>query len=134
MQLVVFRRLALALLLLAGGAEGGVLKNLFQGIYDRFAGPECNKQCMAATYAKAEVFMAKCDENSDGHISKTEWNTLMDMLFRMKEEDKAAEEYEKIGKMLEANQMGIPTHKLKFIFQHKSWRDMLNKRVADGSL
>eukprot|EP00413_Alexandrium_margalefii_P040346 CAMPEP_0204585064 /NCGR_PEP_ID=MMETSP0661-20131031/46705_1 /ASSEMBLY_ACC=CAM_ASM_000606 /TAXON_ID=109239 /ORGANISM="Alexandrium margalefi, Strain AMGDE01CS-322" /LENGTH=133 /DNA_ID=CAMNT_0051594585 /DNA_START=84 /DNA_END=485 /DNA_ORIENTATION=- len=133
MQLVL-RRLALALLLLASGAQGGVLKNLFSGIYDKVLGPECNKQCLAAAYAKAEVVMAKCDENTDGRLNKGEWFEFMAKLFHNKDEDRAKKEYDNMCSRLECNEAGVLMHKLKFIFQHKAWREALNRYAERADL
>uniref|UniRef100_A0A7S1MS26 EF-hand domain-containing protein n=1 Tax=Alexandrium catenella TaxID=2925 RepID=A0A7S1MS26_ALECA len=128
------RRLALAVLMLVGSAEGGVILNTLNKAYASLFGPKCDAKCMDRVHAIADMLIKECDEDADTFLSRKEWGPFMQKLFLTGDEETHEREYQIFVKSFNANaETGVPAASLRFVFKHESWRTPLERWVSTAA-
>mmetsp|Transcript_32453 Transcript_32453/g.75406 ORF Transcript_32453/g.75406 Transcript_32453/m.75406 type:complete len:136 (-) Transcript_32453:103-510(-) len=117
--------------LLATIVEGGIIRTLISKATTFFkgmtTGSGCDEACIQAAYSRADVFLTKLDADGDRHLSQGEYHELLAKLFLVGDASVVKEEYEKMCSLQKVDSaVGVPIEKLRFVFQHKQWRDKLN--------
>mmetsp|Transcript_52122 Transcript_52122/g.161771 ORF Transcript_52122/g.161771 Transcript_52122/m.161771 type:complete len:136 (+) Transcript_52122:61-468(+) len=135
MRSTVRRLLTLLLMLLATGAQGGVIKTLIASVYETFAGDGCNKACKATAANRAQALLSKVDEDQDGFVTVKEMGTIIKVVFLESSPGAAEKTFSEICANMACNQeMGIPHDNMRRVFMSKPWREAMNKRAAAGEL
>mmetsp|Transcript_98207 Transcript_98207/g.227730 ORF Transcript_98207/g.227730 Transcript_98207/m.227730 type:complete len:169 (+) Transcript_98207:26-532(+) len=97
--------------------------------------PDCNLVCLQATYQRGLQLFRDVDADGDGFLREGEYEAMLQRLFgNQVRELQYHKEYFKMCGLEESDPaVGINITHLTYVFQHRHWREKLNKLLPPAA-